>query len=54
MKEIKTILMGYGNHAIVYPEVILTASPSMIMSDKTGSLFSEKIIFVLAFQEIRA
>jgi len=43
MKEIKTILMGYGNHAIVYPDVILTASPSMLMSEKTGSLFSEKI-----------
>ena len=55
MKEIKIILMGYGNHVIVYPDVILTASPSMIMSDKTGSLFSEKIpddIFALGEEKI--
>lgn len=35
--------MGYGNNAIIYPELVLTASLSMLLSDKTGYLFSERI-----------
>ncbi len=41
--SLKHILMGFGDSVIVYPNVLLTASPSMLLSDKTGSLFSEKI-----------
>lgn len=41
--SLKQVLMGYGNNAIVYPDIVLTASPSMLLSDKTGYLFSERI-----------
>ena len=53
--KIEKILMGYGNHVIVYSDLLLTASPSMLMAEKSGSLFSEKIpddIFALGEEKI--